>query len=83
MTSGHKFDLPILEKVLEKDFFPYVGVIGAKNKRHKLNRDLEEVGIKKDFFCPIGESFGTNNPNEIAISIIAQLLKVRDNSLGK
>ena len=83
MTSGHKFDLPILKKVLEKDFFPYVGVIGAKNKRHKLNRDLEEVGIKKDFFCPIGESFGTNNPNEIAISIIAQLLKVRDNNTGK
>lgn len=83
MTSGHKYDLPILKKVLEKDCFAYVGVIGAKNKRYKLDRDLEEVGLKKDFFCPIGESFGTNNPNEIAISITAQLLKVRDNTKNK
>lgn len=81
MTSGHKYDLPILKEILKKDSFPYVGVIGAKNKRHRLDRDLEDVEIKKDFFCPIGESFGTNNPNEIAISITAQLLRIRDTNI--
>jgi len=82
MTSGHKYDLPILEKVLQKEYFPYVGVIGAKNKRVKLDLDLKKVGIIKEYYCPIGESFGTNNPNEIALSIVAQLLKVRDKNKG-
>jgi xanthine dehydrogenase accessory factor len=78
MTPGHTFDFPILRKILTKDRFPYVGVIGAKNKRARLDKDLKKLGIEKNFFCPIGERFGTNNPNEIAISIIAQLLKIRD-----
>lgn len=78
MTPGHKFDYPILKEVMKKDIFPYVGVIGAKTKRHKLDRQLKEENLKNVFYCPMGESFGTNNPNEIAISITAQLLKIRD-----
>lgn len=78
MTPGHKFDYPILEEVIRKDIYPYIGVIGAKTKRHKLDRQLKEKNLKNEFFCPIGESFGTNNPSEIAISITAQLLKTRD-----
>ena len=83
MTSGHKYDLPILEKVLQKESFFYVGVIGAKNKRAKLDLDLKKIGITKEYYCPIGEDFGTNKPNEIALSITAQLLKVRDENKGK
>lgn len=81
MTPGHKFDYPILKEVIKKDVFPYIGVIGAKTKRHKLDRQLKEESLINDFFCPMGESFGSNNPNEIAISITAQLLKVRDSLL--
>jgi len=74
MTPGHKFDFPILKEVLILDKFAYIGVIGAKTKRKRFDNDLLKLDIKKDFFCPMGEKFGSNNPNEIAISIIAQLL---------
>jgi len=83
MTPGHKFDLPILKEVLTLDRFPYVGVIGAKTKRKRLDMDLLEHNIKKDFFCPMGEKIGSNNPSEIAISITAQLLKIRDEQKSK
>ncbi|QKF77023.1 xanthine dehydrogenase accessory protein XdhC [Arcobacter defluvii] len=77
-TSGHKFDYPILKEVLQIGTFPYIGVIGSKIKRARFDFDLKKENIKENFFCPIGENFGTNNPNEIAISITAQLLKCRD-----
>jgi xanthine dehydrogenase accessory factor len=32
----------------------------------------------ENFFCPIGEPIGSNHPHEIALSIAAQLLRVRD-----
>jgi xanthine dehydrogenase accessory factor len=78
MTSGHKYDYPILKEVLKLNCFPYVGVIGSKTKRAKFDFELKKEEIKGDFLCPIGEKIGTNNPFEIAISITTQLLKYRD-----
>lgn len=77
MTSGHNFDLPILRTVLQKKSFPYIGVIGAKSKRKKLDIELKSEGIEGNYYCPIGEPIGSNNLYEIAISIVAQLLKFR------
>lgn len=78
MTSGHNYDFPVLKQVLQKDVFPYIGVIGSKNKKINLDINLKKAGVFKEYYCPIGESFGTNQPNEIALSITAQLLKIRD-----
>lgn len=77
MTSGHKYDYPILKEVLKKEY-PYIGVIGSKSKRARFDMDLKKENIQKEFFCPIGEKFGSNNPYEIAISISTQLIKRRD-----
>jgi xanthine dehydrogenase accessory factor len=45
-------------------------------------KDLQEKGISqervKELHCPMGEDFGRNAPSEIALSVAAQLLKVRD-----
>ena len=82
-TMGHSTDFPILKKVLEdsKDF-PYVGAIGSDLKALKIKKELIEINIDKNKInqlnCPMGEPFGNNTPPEIAISIISQLLKVRD-----
>lgn len=82
MTMGHSTDLPILAEVLKTRDFPYLGVIGSKAKRNSLVKGLTEQNIHPDLFdkfiCPIGESIGSNAPEEIGISITAQLLKVRD-----
>lgn len=82
MTQGHRSDLPVLQRIFQLDHaFPYVGVIGSKAKAKVLRKELIESGISADrvvFHCPVGLPFGTNHPSEIAISIAAQLLEVRD-----
>ena len=82
MTMGHAFDLPILLAVMERNVFPFVGVIGSDSKAAVLRADLKKMGASEEFIsnlqCPIGEPFGNNTPVEIALSIAAQLIKVRD-----
>ena len=83
MTMGHVTDRPILEQIFRDErHFPYVGVIGSRAKRKVLIRELTAAGISTDraeqFECPIGLAVGNNQPNEIAISIMAQLLQRRD-----
>lgn len=87
ITMGHPTDYPIVKRALETRNFPYLGVIGSKVKRIKINADLVENGMSvartKEFFCPMGEDIGRNTPAEISISIIAQMLRVRDALYGK
>lgn len=87
MTMGHSFDAPILERALKEFQFPFLGVIGSKQKRNRLESELTERGVAKDklksFHCPLGEEFGSNAPAEIAISMIAQLLRERDRFMGR
>lgn len=82
MTMGHAFDVPVLIAAMERDVFPYIGVIGSDQKAVTIKSDLKNYGIKHDLieklFCPIGESLGNNTPAEIAISITAQLIKERE-----
>lgn len=82
MTQGHRSDLPVLKEIFLKGHeFPYLGVIGSKAKSKVLHGELTEAGISADkvrFHCPIGLPIGTNHPAEIAVSIVAQLLEVRD-----
>jgi xanthine dehydrogenase accessory factor len=85
MTMGHTTDKPILLEILKTRTFPYIGVIGSKAKAKTLYKDIEETNLpessKELFYCPIGLDIGTNDVNEIAISIIAQLLQERDKKL--
>ena len=80
MTRGHKSDFPILQEIFSTGRrFAYLGVIGSKAKAAVLRKELKEVGIESaDFHCPIGLPLGSNLPSEIAISIAAQLITVRD-----
>lgn len=82
-TMGHGFDLPILIKAMQqRERFSYVGNVGSHQKSLRLQNDLKVAGLTEDiiqqFYCPIGEKLGHNIPIEIAISITAQILKVRD-----
>lgn len=82
LTMGHAVDLPILELALRNYSFPFVGVIGSESKKRVIFKDLENLGLPKEkinkLICPIGERFGNNSPYEISLSIVAQLLRVRD-----
>jgi xanthine dehydrogenase accessory factor len=82
MTMGHATDRPILRRALTERNFPFIGVIGSDAKAKILRRELiaDGVSAKKaaGFLCPVGLDFGSNHPHEIALSIAAQLLSVRD-----
>lgn len=83
MSMGHTTDKPILLEILGTRSFPYVGVIGSNSKAKRLKQDIRDAGLpaeaEKAFFCPIGLSLGSDAPAEIAISVAAQLIQVRDN----
>ena len=85
MTMGHTTDKPILIEILKTRKFPYLGVIGSDAKAAKLRQDIREAKLSeeltKSFFCPLGLPLGSNHPQEIAISIAAQLLQQRDQQL--
>jgi len=82
MTKGHATDRPILQRALAERDFPFVGVIGSAAKAAVLRKELIAAGMSParaaQFACPVGLDFGTNHPHEIALSIAAQLLTVRD-----
>jgi xanthine dehydrogenase accessory factor len=87
MTMGHATDRPILEEIFRQSrSFPFLGVIGSKAKRAVLVKELTSLGIEPEkaeqFHCPIGLDLGTNQPGEIAISIVAQLIQERDRWRG-
>jgi xanthine dehydrogenase accessory factor len=87
MTMGHATDRPILRRALTERNFPFIGVIGSDAKAKILRRELVADGVSAKkaagFLCPVGLDFGSNHPHEIALSIAAQLLSVRDRPKAK
>lgn len=81
MTMGHTTDRPILIEILRTRTFPYLGVIGSNAKAKRLRQDILEAGLPeastRAFFCPIGLEIGSNHPQEIAVSVTAQMLQTR------
>jgi xanthine dehydrogenase accessory factor len=83
MTMGHRTDRPILAEIFRQQRRPaYLGVIGSDAKRKILIRELVEGGLDEnlagEFRCPIGLQLGQNQPGEIAVSVAAELIQVRD-----
>lgn len=82
LTKGHASDRPVLQRALAERHFPFIGVIGSDAKAEVLRREMIADGLPaeraRQFHCPVGLPFGSNDPREIAISITAQLLTERD-----
>lgn len=82
MTMGHTTDKPILLEIMRTRTFPYVGVIGSRAKAKRLEQDIAEAGLpdeaRQAFHCPVGLELGSDAPQEIAVSVAAQLLQERD-----
>ena len=82
LTKGHASDRPVLQRALAERKFPFIGVIGSAAKAAVLRRELVAAGLPakraRQFHCPVGLPFGNNDPREIAVSIVAQLLTERD-----
>jgi len=87
MTKGHRNDFYVVKRFLNSREQAFLGVIGSRSKASTLKKELLNEGFNKEkinqIVCPIGFSLGGNHPQEIAISITAQLLFERDKLFGK
>ncbi len=81
MTYGHAYDQYVLEKLVHKKV-RYLGMMGSMNKVRSVYDNLIKKGIAKELLlkvhAPIGIDIGSDTPEEIAISIAAQLIKLRN-----
>jgi xanthine dehydrogenase accessory factor len=80
VTRGHKGDSEALEAVIGKGL-RYVGLLGSRPKLVHLVAGLEEKGVALEALgeirCPLGIEIGAVSPEEIAVSILAEMIAVR------
>jgi len=80
ITRGHEHDADCLMEILKKET-AYIGLIGSRRRVRFVLEMLEKQGIAKkrlqQVFTPIGTPIGAESPEEIALSIIAELVCVR------
>lgn len=80
VTRGHLHDRDVLAQALRTDA-AYIGMIGSTKKRNGVYASLLEEGFtNKDLarvYSPIGISIGGDTPEEIGLSIVAEMVKVR------
>jgi xanthine dehydrogenase accessory factor len=83
VTRGHKEDMRVLAWAVRTEA-RYLGMIGSKRKVLSVYRALENDGFKPEEFervyAPMGLEIGALSPEEIAVSIAAELVAVRRNA---
>jgi xanthine dehydrogenase accessory factor len=83
VTHSHPLDYEICGRVLRRDDFAWCGLIGSKSKRRRFENLMRQQGMSQSMLrkltCPIGiDGVSGKTPAEIAISVSAQLLQVRE-----
>jgi xanthine dehydrogenase accessory factor len=85
VTRGHKDDMRVLEWAVGTRA-RYVGMIGSKRKVLAVYDALSKQGVSAEKFervhAPVGLEIGALTPEEIAVSIVAELIAVRRNAEG-
>ncbi|MEE2888789.1 MAG: XdhC/CoxI family protein [Planctomycetota bacterium] len=85
VTRGHKEDGRVLHELARRfeagDQPKFLGMIGSRTKRAVLFRQLREAGVDEAFLetvrSPVGVLIGARSHDEIAVSIVAELIAVR------
>lgn len=81
LSHDDKLDVPALAEAC-KSSTHYIGSLGSKNTFENHKRDLRELGIAEAdiqrIHSPIGLNIGASGPEEIALSIIAEIVAVRN-----
>ena len=84
ITRGHSFDRETLAQALTSHA-QYVGMIGSRTKREQVYAALRKQGVPDAELaavcCPIGLSIEAETPQQIAVSIVAELLAARAGTL--
>ena len=84
MTVGYRTDAISLKSLLGKDL-GYLGILGSSTKIAKMFTDLEEETVSKNainqVYAPIGIPIKSQTPEEIAVSIAAEIISVKNKDL--
>jgi xanthine dehydrogenase accessory factor len=85
VAHDYKFEVPVLRVVLEREP-AYIGLLGNRSRGNAVLRFLAEEGIDADRLArvhvPIGLDIGARTPSEIALSVLAEALAVRNGRPG-
>ncbi|MBN1354737.1 XdhC family protein [bacterium] len=87
ITHDHRHDLDTLKAILllSGDRPRYIGMIGSRRKTDATFRNLKKCGISEQrlnaVYAPIGLDIGAENPTELAVSILSEMMAVRTNRM--
>lgn len=80
VTRGHRDDMRVLRLVAGSPA-RYIAMIGSKRKVISVIKELEKQGVPREslerIFAPMGLEIGAASPEEIAISVVAEMIAVR------
>ncbi|HEX7904632.1 MAG TPA: XdhC/CoxI family protein [Chitinophagaceae bacterium] len=88
MTHNYNYDMTMLKALLEKNVV-YIGMLGPKKKLDRILGELKEEGMNctlqqlSVIHGPVGLNIGAETPEEIALSIIAEIKTVLAGRSGK
>jgi xanthine/CO dehydrogenase XdhC/CoxF family maturation factor len=87
MSHNYYYDLAVLEQLNNLDKLKYIGILGPRKKTDRMLNDLKQKGIdinllNRRLYSPIGLDIGGENPDEIALAIMAELMAVKNNYAG-
>ncbi len=87
MTHNYNYDISILKTLLPTQT-PYIGMLGPQKKLDRMLDELRQEGIQLDeamlskVYGPTGLEIGAETPEEIALSIIAEIQAVMEGKQG-
>ena len=80
VTRGHGGDADALETLVGRGL-RFLGLVGSKAKLVHVLAELEDRGVSRDALaeirCPLGIEIGAETPEEIAVSIVSEMVSVR------
>jgi len=81
MTFGYRTDYTALKALLNKEF-AYLGLLGSRTKVQKMIEDYHRQGISDEWLqrvhAPIGLDIRSHTPEEIAVSIAGEIIRVKN-----
>ncbi len=81
VSRGYLFDVAAIPILLESEA-PYIGVIGSRRRWATTVKELKAMGIEEQalqrVYSPIGLHLGAETPEEIAVSIMAEIIMLRN-----
>ena len=81
VTRGHRYDMECLRSIFAKEY-AYIGMMGSKVRSREVRQTFAAEGILEEeiakLHSPIGLQIGGETPGEIAVSVMAEIVQIRN-----